>query len=61
VRVYRNEKDAFGGNFAEGDQRVKGGFYPERNIVVLIAENHESTEDVLGTHHHGRVMRKGYL
>ena len=56
MRVYHYEKDAFGGNAPEGDQRIKGDFYSERNTVVILAANHQSTQDVLGTLQHEIII-----
>ena len=59
VRVYLNQKDAFGRDAPPGNVRVKGGFNPKTNTVDIIADNHESTSDVLHTLQHEIIVHKG--
>jgi len=61
VRVWvRDTQDnAFGPGSTAKDGRIKGGYYPEQDAVVFIAENIDSLQDIDSTIQHELLVHKG--
>ena len=61
VRVWvRDTQDnAFGPGSTAKDDRIKGGYYPEQDAVVFIAENIDSVQDIDSTIQHELLVHKG--
>ncbi|MGH1469603.1 MAG: hypothetical protein ACRBCS_00305 [Cellvibrionaceae bacterium] len=39
MRVYRDQKDAFGGRYPGSEDTIKGGFEPSKNSIILVASS----------------------
>jgi len=61
VRVWvRDTQDnAFGPGSTAKDGRIKGGYYPEQDAVVFIAENIDSVQEIDSTIQHELLVHKG--
>lgn len=59
VWVYATQDAAFGSGSRARDGEVKAGYYPDRNLVALVASNLDSTQDTVETLQHEILVHKG--
>ena len=59
VWVHGAQDNAFGPGSSARDGKIKGGYYPEQDAVVFIAENIDSVQDIDSTIQHELLVHKG--
>ena len=59
VWIRDTQDNAFGAGSTATDGPIKGGYYPEQDAVVFIAENIDSVQDIDSTIQHELLVHKG--
>ena len=59
VWIRDTQDNAFGSGSTATDGPIKGGYYPEQDAVVFIAENIDSVQDIDSTIQHELLVHKG--